>query len=794
MLLCPSHPFWYLLPYLFSLNPSIGNTIRDLYGSNTVDFNYMADAWKVRGLSKGSTGVGSCNGLILGGSGNIEQVGSFKRKYTDTLPTHDYLVFDIGVKFIGTWKGTEDAITLIVDGNGVKEFYIKTVGATDAVTGCTKNGKDVYARLVGKVPHKKSTVTVQIEWAIFSSETSSFGIYDLSLTAHNGVTGDAASAYLTLADSTLTAYGYGTYSDTAKTSCKSGYYLDSTACKKCDPSCLDCSGSSSAQCYQCAEGYSYVSGKCIKCTGNCDECSGNGAKNCLLCDSGYTLDFDGSCNKKSSCNSSPYVVKHNTDSAISICGAACTGNQYMFWNFTCGTCDSGLVKSSTKTGGNKCTYPCSSSQYLLEDGTCVDICEYSARSEEGYKFCTKADPCENGYIYEDGTCDSECPAPYELVLGGADNSTMYCNTPCATGEFYAGESRGSPICVDSCEVDQIRYVDDIMYCTTNTTCPSVFDFLYENKSCISSCPSPYVGSFDNDARTCNFPCKTNQYVKIGLGTCIDTCDTKTNQIIDVNGVKVCQLIPTKDPIVTTKPDSARKYATLGMMMRYNIGLENFRSSVGIGKFQALIANLLGLSSPNLCRILRMYEGSTVIEAEVIIYTDEGAQAVKFTNLKVKNMQSILEAAAASGQLDLEGVTVLDYKVTSSTVVEETAAPTSVSKLAIGLGVGLTCLGLIVVGFVGYRLHMRNKLKAKSGSNYRTTDFEEDDKFVKNHAKSPKTPKTAKTPSEFSPISKIDPEASVDLALPTEMFPINVDTATNKKYRDMTSPKFNAGSP
>jgi hypothetical protein len=748
----------------------------------------MADAWKVRGLSKGSTGVGSCNGLILGGSGEVEQVGSFKRKYTDTLPTHDYLVFDIGVKFIGAWKGGEDAITLIVDGNGVKEFYIQTAGASDAVTGCTKNGKDVYARLVGKVPHTKSTVTIQIEWAIFSSETASFGIYDVSLTVHNGVSGDAVSAYLTLADSTVTAYGYGTYSDTAKTSCKAGYYLSGTTCKQCDPSCQDCSGSSSAQCYQCADGYSFVGGKCVKCTGNCDECSGTGAKNCLLCNSGYTLDFDNSCTAKSSCNSSPYVIKSNKGSAISICTSACSKGEYMYWNFTCGTCDSGLTKK-TISKVDYCTYPCDSSQYLLEDGSCVDVCDYSARTEDGYKFCTKADPCDTGYIYEDGTCDSECPSPYQLVQGGVDNSTMYCNEPCPTGAFYTGEVDGSPVCTDTCVVENIRYENDIMFCTTNTTCSSIFDFLYPNKTCLSSCPAPYVGSFDNDARTCSFPCAEGSYVRIGLGTCQKTCDTKTNQIIDVNGVKVCQLIPVADPIVTTKPSSARSYATLNMFMRYNIGLDNFRSSIGASKFQDLIAKLLGLSSSSNCRILKMYEGSTVIEAEVIIYTEEGAQAVKFTNLKVKNMQSILEAAAASGQLDLEGVSMLNYKITSVTVADDTAGPTSVSKLAIGLGVGLTGLGLIVVGFVGYRLHMKNKLKAKNGSAYKTTDFEEDDKFVKNHAKSPKTPKTAKTPSDFSPISKIDPEASQDIALPTEMFPINVDAATNKKYRDMTSSKF-----
>jgi hypothetical protein len=742
----------------------------------------MVDAWKVRGLSKGATGVGSCNGLILGGTGVVEQVGSFKRKYTENLPDHDFLVFDLGVKFIGGWKGGEDAITLIVDGNGVKEFYIQTAGTADAVTGCNKGTKDVYARLVGKVPHTSKHVTIQIEWAIFSSETASFGIYDVSLTVHKGVTGDAASAYLTLSDSTVTAYGYGTYSDNAKTSCKAGYYLSGTACKQCDPSCQDCSGSSSAQCYQCAAGYSFVDGKCIKCTGNCDECSGNGAKNCLLCDSGYTLDFDGSCNKKSTCNSSPYVIKSNKDSAISICSAACSNGQYMYWNFTCGTCDSGLTKK-TVSGVKRCTYPCTSTQYLLEDGTCTDVCDYSARTEDGYNFCTKADPCDTGYIYEDGTCDADCPAPYQLVQGGVDNSTMYCNEPCPTGAFYTGEVDGSPVCTDTCDTENIRYDNDIMYCTTNSTCPSIFDFLYPDKSCKSSCPAPYVGSFDNDARTCSYPCAKGSFVKMGLGTCVKTCDTKLNKVVTVNGIATCQLKPVADPIVTPITNSARRFATLGMYMRYNIGLDDFRSSVGISKFQNLIATLLSLSNPNLVRILKMYEGSTVIEAEVIIYTEEGSQAVKFTNLKLKNMQSILEAAAAAGQLDLDGVSILDYKITSATVADETPASTSVNKLAIGLGVGLTCLGLIVVGFVGYRLHMKNKLKAKSGSAYRTTDFEEDAKFVKNHAKSPKT---AKTPSEFSPISKIDPE---DMALPTEMYPINVDTATNKKYQDMTSPKF-----
>ncbi|KAJ7424352.1 hypothetical protein BTVI_06833 [Pitangus sulphuratus] len=90
-------------------------------------------------------------------------------------------------------------------------------------------------------------------------------------------------------------------------SCSSGYYLDHStesgykSCKRCDASCLDCSGQGDRNCTSCPSGYNLDTGACVMgtvckdgeylddsqecqlCEASCQKCTGPESDNCISC-------------------------------------------------------------------------------------------------------------------------------------------------------------------------------------------------------------------------------------------------------------------------------------------------------------------------------------------------------------------------------------------------------------------------------------------------------------------------------------------------------------------------------
>jgi len=89
------------------------------------------------------------------------------------------------------------------------------------------------------------------------------------------------------------------------------------------------------------------------------------------------------------------------------------------------------------------------------------------------------------------------------------------------------------VCLDTCESENIRIVYDINYCdpesasnngTNSTTgCPNIYDFKYENGSCLSTCPYPYKETLTDGSYFCNVPCP-NGYFESSSESCVDSCE------------------------------------------------------------------------------------------------------------------------------------------------------------------------------------------------------------------------------------------------------------------------------
>ena len=90
-----------------------------------------------------------------------------------------------------------------------------------------------------------------------------------------------------------------------------------------------------------------------------------------------------------------------------------------------------------------CEYPCLAGEYLYENGTCLSQCDspFESAIEGGKAFCRFV--CAD-YVYEDGECNPTCDSP--LIIEVDDDGFNLCQNPCSSNQILY--SNGS--CLTSC--------------------------------------------------------------------------------------------------------------------------------------------------------------------------------------------------------------------------------------------------------------------------------------------------------------------------------------------------------
>ena len=201
----------------------------------------------------------------------------------------------------------------------------------------------------------------------------------------------------------------------------------------------------------------------------------------------------------------------------SYCNKPCnTGDYFYPANNTClSTCTSPFIQT-TASGVSLCTWPCSASQYVLQNGSCNSTCTYpyvSYNTSNGL-LCNK--PCNSGsYFYSsNSSCLSTCASPF---IQATTSGVSLCTWPCSASQYVL--QNGS--CNNTCTYPYVSYnTSNGLLC--NKPCNSGSYFYSSNSSCLSTCSSPFVQTNKSNVSFCEWLCSTNQYL-LWNGTCNTTC-------------------------------------------------------------------------------------------------------------------------------------------------------------------------------------------------------------------------------------------------------------------------------
>ena len=390
-------------------------------------------------------------------------MGYMARTYTGFF-SHTIIYYGITI-IVGVNPQPSNYFSIQFDDQAATTFKVAT-GLT-ADTKC--NGVDTArSTIFGKVLHTGSSVIVRIRWNTHGSTgTDAFlGIKDVSLSFRPIKSDDVPGSYVTRAKVTTVSQA---------TQCADGSYFKGPLCAPCPANCAICDDK---DCLRPTFSYSYDSSGYYSCTNQCVYCYRDPVEQCYLCKPGYVRTINNQCLSINIGCPSPYIAFGATTAQA--CLLPCTSLQYMLYNGTCiNSCPAPLVSSQIPQG-KTCDYPCSLSadSFLYWNGSCLPTCPTYQRSENGFNFC---DACQPGfYEYPNGSCHQTCYTSFRSTMIGG---SKFCTYPC----------------------DQAEY-------------------LYENGTCLLTCTTPFIQRIEGTFMFCDFGCQGDlQYYYPDEGVCKATC-------------------------------------------------------------------------------------------------------------------------------------------------------------------------------------------------------------------------------------------------------------------------------
>ncbi|KAM8961076.1 proprotein convertase subtilisin/kexin type 5 isoform 1-T1 [Pelodytes ibericus] len=316
--------------------------------------------------------------------------------------------------------------------------------------------------------------------------------------------------------------------------CSSGYYLSQSklyrTCKKCDGSCIACSGPGDRNCTSCPEGYVLegsvcvvgtvckdgqyfdISGSCKSCDTPCIKCTGPGKGNCISCAITRILD-DGHCVLQ--CPLGKYQINRQCHLCHHTCHD-CNGSEPDKCT-SCGNDENGRMRFLYK---GECRDACPKG-YLAVDNTCVQ-CPENCELCSSDSTCVR---CFHGFYLEDDSCqklqcaEGEVEDPDIEKCMTCEERCRECQpydpsicTACING-YYMYESFCYAICPD-----HTYSMDSLMLCIEcDIACASCTEeacllceegFYLQDAVCISNCgPGFYPDDIDRECDTCYRTCE-----------------------------------------------------------------------------------------------------------------------------------------------------------------------------------------------------------------------------------------------------------------------------------------------
>ncbi|XP_017941456.2 proprotein convertase subtilisin/kexin type 5 isoform X4 [Manacus vitellinus] len=221
--------------------------------------------------------------------------------------------------------------------------------------------------------------------------------------------------------------------------CEEGKYHNGKECETCHRSCATCAGAGVDACINCTQGYFMEDGRCVqscssgyyldhstesgyksckRCDASCLDCSGQGDRNCTSCPSGYNLDT-GACVMGTVCKDGEYL---DDSQECQLCEASCqkcTGPES-------DNCISCLLTRVFDDG--RCVVQCPRGKFEFK-GQC-HVCHHTCLDCSGSEpnKCTSCGTDRRGterFLYR-GECRESCPPGHYH----ADHTCMPCSGHC----------------------------------------------------------------------------------------------------------------------------------------------------------------------------------------------------------------------------------------------------------------------------------------------------------------------------------------------------------------------------
>ncbi|CAJ1068427.1 proprotein convertase subtilisin/kexin type 5b isoform X1 [Xyrichtys novacula] len=240
--------------------------------------------------------------------------------------------------------------------------------------------------------------------------------------------------------------------------CDPGSYYNGhrRTCEPCHRACATCAGTGIEACTKCAEGYLLEDWRCVstcsagyylseqtadngqvqrsckKCDHSCLDCSGPGERNCSSCISGYNLEA-GACVVSTVCKDGEYMSTHRNCHLCDATCEQCSGPE----REECTSCP-----QTRYYDDGRCVIRCPKGRFAM--GRQCHPCHHTCQecTDEGPDNCTSCDKDKFGesrYLYQ-GQCRDACPAGFfhswrkrcepcsaECVVCSGENHCLQCN-------------------------------------------------------------------------------------------------------------------------------------------------------------------------------------------------------------------------------------------------------------------------------------------------------------------------------------------------------------------------------
>ncbi|XP_074022904.1 proprotein convertase subtilisin/kexin type 5 isoform X1 [Numenius arquata] len=223
--------------------------------------------------------------------------------------------------------------------------------------------------------------------------------------------------------------------------CEEGKYYNGRECEPCHRSCATCAGAGVDACINCTQGYFMEDGRCVqscssgyyldhstesgyksckRCDASCLDCSGQGDRNCTSCPSGYNL-----------------------DTGVCVVGTVCKDGEYLDDSQECQLCEASCQKCVGPELDKCISCPLTR---VFDDGRCVMQCsrgkfEFKGQCHLCHHTCLD---CSGSEPNKCTTCGTDRRGIERFLYHGE------CRESCPPGHYHSEHT--CVTCSSNCEV------------------------------------------------------------------------------------------------------------------------------------------------------------------------------------------------------------------------------------------------------------------------------------------------------------------------------------------------------